>query len=159
MSPVYIVAFIVMLCVIFYVISNRIQGEMYAIIAILACLLFCFVSWIPKLYSKFVKKTDLPEPPENECITGGEKQLSGVLANGCFDVWHMSHVIFWLLIGLLVPGQYNIALLISISWELIEHVMFKIMKFCNNPFCGRLEDIFLNMLGYTIGSLIVLRYH
>jgi hypothetical protein len=51
--------------------------------------------------------------------------------------------------------------LLSASWEIIEHVVFKSEKMffggenkCTGVFCGRFEDIVINIVGYMIGSTI-----
>jgi len=59
------------------------------------------------------------------------------------------------LIGLLYPNDYTLILIISIIWELYEHFMFKYLikkSNCNEFSCLRIEDVFLNLFGYFIGS-------
>lgn len=60
---------------------------------------------------------------------------------------------------MLVPNKYLIALGLGISWEYVEHITFNKVKImdgneCKKPFCGRYEDVLLDMIGYIIGSWI-----
>ena len=88
----------------------------------------------------------------DQCIIGTTKKVEGIFWQGCFDTWHLSHVVLWFIIGCAIPGYIIPVLLISILWETIEHLHFKYNKICYSPYCGRIEDVFLNMLGYIIGS-------
>lgn len=93
----------------------------------------------------------------NECLIGKEKKINGILFNSCVDYWHLLHIILYILIGLLYPNNYILILFISIIWELYEHFMFKYLikkSNCTEISCLRIEDIFLNLLGYYIGSNI-----
>jgi hypothetical protein len=93
----------------------------------------------------------------HECVIGKEKKINGILFNGCFDIWHYSHIILYMLIGLLYPNDYLFVLIISIIWEVYEHFMFKYLikkSECNDLNCLRIEDVLLNLLGYFIGSNI-----
>ena len=86
-----------------------------------------------------------PTPSEdNECIIGIHKMPNGFSTSGCFDIWHVIHFFFWTLIGLLVPGMYFQTFVFSVLWELYEQISGT----------GRVEDVFINMAGYTIGSLL-----
>lgn len=148
-----------MICIICYLIYNRIQGPYLAYTAIVICLVFIILSWVPQYYSKFILKKQFLKPNSNDCITQGVKKNNGIFANGCIDIWHIFHLIFWIIIGLLAPQKYILVLIISVIWELFEHFYFNAIKTCSDSFCGRVEDVFLNILGYIIGSLIVVRYY
>ena len=93
-----------------------------------------------------------PEGMNKQCILGKTKHLAGILFGGCVDIWHVSHFILWLIIGILVPSNYLVVFVISVSWELFEHFVFRKYRKCTSFTCGRFEDIILNMLGYTLGS-------
>lgn len=60
-------------------------------------------------------------------------------------MWHFLHLFFWVVIGLLIPDMYVPALVLSVLFEIVE-------QYCKG--CGRVEDVFINMAGYTIGSLL-----
>jgi len=148
----YLAILLSMICIIFYVIHKRISGKRYAVIAIIICLLFIYVN-------PYIKKMlDIKE--DSQCITNGVKKFGGLLAGGCLDYWHIYHIVFWILIGLFVPGRYLMVFILSVLWELFEHcVCVYITHYCNaGSICGRVEDIFSNILGYFIGSIIVLHY-
>lgn len=83
---------------------------------------------------------------DNECVFGKHKtKHSWVFGNGCCDFWNFLHFFFWILIGLLVPGMYVPALVFSVLYEIFEEITMG---------RGRGEDVFINMAGYTIGSLL-----
>ena len=63
-----------------------------------------------------------------ECIILNEKKLEGILFGGCFDIWHISHFLLWVLIGLLSPYHYWIAFGLSVGWESYEHIKFNWTK-------------------------------
>jgi len=91
----------------------------------------------------------------DECLIGNEKKVNGIFFNSCVDYWHLLHVVLYILIGLLYPNDYTLILIISVIWELYEHFMFKYLikkSNCNEFSCLRIEDVFLNLLGYFIGS-------
>jgi len=93
----------------------------------------------------------------DECIIGGIKKINGVLFNGCLDFWHIAHILLYILIGILYPNNYILIIIISIIWEIYEHFMFKYIikkSKCNELSCMRIEDIFLNLIGYFIGSFL-----
>lgn len=90
-----------------------------------------------------------------ECIIGKNKCVNGLFFKGCLDYHHILHVILYIFIGLVYPNNYLLIFLISLTWELYEHFMFKyVIKLsnCKDIICLRIEDIFLNLLGYFIGS-------
>ena len=89
-----------------------------------------------------------------ECLNkNGIKKVEGILYGGCYDKWHVLHFILWLIIGMILPHKYILALITGIGWDYLEHYFFKYkFKWCDKPFCGRREDILLNMSGYIIGS-------
>jgi len=91
----------------------------------------------------------------DECLIGNEKKVNGIFFNSCVDYWHLLHIVLYILIGLLYPNDYTLILFISIIWELYEHFMFKYLikkSNCNEFSCLRIEDVFLNLFGYFIGS-------
>jgi len=93
----------------------------------------------------------------DECIIGKNKTINGVLFNGCLDFWHIAHILLYILVGILYANNYILILVISIIWEFYEHLMFKYLikkSNCNELSCMRIEDIFLNLFGYFIGSFI-----
>lgn len=96
---------------------------------------------------------------ESDCLIGIHKRFVGFFDEGCLDVWHISHVLLWINIGLLYPRHYTFIFMISILWETFEHFFFKYQCGKTPVFCGRLEDILLNMLGYYIGNKIENAYN
>lgn len=95
----------------------------------------------------------------NECLIGKVKKINGLFFNSCVDYWHLLHIVLYILIGLLYPNDYSLILIISIIWELYEHFMFKYLikkSKCNEFSCLRIEDVFLNLFGYFIGSSLAI---
>jgi len=89
-----------------------------------------------------------------QCFAFGNiKNIEGLFSCGCFDIWHISHFLFWLLLGSIVPDKYRLVIILSVTWELWEHFYYKNhIKGCSGQFCARVEDVFLNLAGYTVGS-------
>jgi len=93
------------------------------------------------------------ENENKQCIRGSLKKEEGIFYGGCLDIWHVSHFVMWFIIGILVPHKYIEVLIISIIWEYYEHYCFKYkVQLCTSEYCGRYEDIVLNVSGYIIGS-------
>ena len=40
----------------------------------------------------------------DQCIIGITKKVEGIFWQGCFDTWHLSHVVLWFIIGCAIPG-------------------------------------------------------
>lgn len=98
----------------------------------------------------------------SQCIIGYIKKSNGIFYNGCLDIFHILHLILYIIIGIIYPNNYGLILLISILWELYENFMFKYFvkkSKCKNIICLRFEDIILNIIGYYIGTNIYNHYH
>ncbi len=87
-----------------------------------------------------------------QCIIGNNKLYNGLFHGGCVDVFHVLHILLWLLVGQLMPNQYLLIAVLSVLWETFEHFGFQYLCKTKNIFQGRIEDVFLNMVGYYIGS-------
>lgn len=126
---------------------------MYVAVTVLACIgSLLLVSWYVRVQQGYLPDED------HQCIVGAKKQINGLTGRGCLDVWHVLHVLLWALIGVLAPNHVIAALLTSIAWETFEHFIFArhAVFACTSLFCGRIEDVFLNMFGYAIGSAAAL---
>lgn len=124
----------------------------WAIALVGCCALYVTGGWI-------VRHFYYPNYTDNiDCVFnlfGNVKKVNGVLHGGCIDVWHVFHVLFWCIVGILAPGNYSLVLITAVTWETLEHLVFKyVSKRCTSPFCGRVEDIVLNLCGYVAGSLL-----
>jgi hypothetical protein len=153
-------AFLILLIVI--AIITKIRSFLLACISIMLCLIYIFHGLIQSAKRKHMLSDKAPTS-DNQCLLGNTKKINGIFANGCFDVWHVYHLLFWVLIGLLIPNHFILIGFVSASWEIIEHLLFKnekalfgIENRCTRGFCGRIEDIVLNIIGYTIGSKIAI---
>jgi hypothetical protein len=138
---IYLYLFLIFLTIIF-----KIRGFIFAFLLLIILGIFHTIPWFNK--NSIIN--------HSECLIGTEKKINGVIFNGCLDYWHVAHVILYILIGLLYPNDYLFVLVISIIWEVYEHFMFKYIikkSNCNENSCLRIEDIFLNLFGYFIGSL------
>lgn len=134
-----------MIVLIVFCIITGYTSDKIAVFAVIACSIYISMGWM--LLDKQINHN-------NECIMGTDKKVGGVLNKGCIDIWMIYHLVFWILIGLLSPNHWLIIIVLSAVWELSEHVIFKyIIKNCDTQICGRTEDIFLNLLGYGIGTL------
>ena len=149
LSPIHIITLICYISVILIVIFFKLKNHIYCYILILGCIIFIiFIGTINKIYYQNKNK---------ECIIGNNKQLNGFYGAGCLDIWHIYHLLFWILLGIFVPNQIIICIFVSLSWELLEHIVFKSCKSCSDNICGRFEDPIINLIGYIIGSFIASR--
>ena len=115
-----------------------------AIILLIAVLIYILPGWFKEHSQKTMNK---------DCLVGSTKSFGGVFFGGCLDKWHISHFVLWFIIAKLAPKQHLLVWIISILWEVIEHFALKKLGRCKTAVCGRVEDIFLNILGYTLGSM------
>jgi len=117
----------------------KIKNNNLAILFIILCVIFNVLYW------KVKNQCD-------NCIIGKNKRYSGILFGGCFEIFHVLHILFWFIIGLLAPNHYTLVIIVSVIWELFEHIYFKSTGLCTDLFCGRVEDIFTNVIAYALGS-------
>jgi hypothetical protein len=142
---------IMMLIIIPIVHIFAIQNDYLAIIIILIAILWIVYGWLKRCENGSIKT----KKQTGECLIGKEKKHAGIFFGGCFDIWHISHFVLWVLIGLLSPYHYLIAFGLSVGWESYEHIKFKNDGSCTDFLCGRVEDVALNMGGYFLGSYLV----
>jgi hypothetical protein len=100
------------------------------------------------------KKCDDIGSSLHECLVGDTKSYVGLFDNGCIDVWHVKHMLLWFLIGMLSPNYIELVFYASVFYEISEHILFKYV--CNKEalFCGRIEDIIINVTCYYLGSYV-----
>ena len=151
----YSLTLFVMLGCIGVVIIKRHISDTSAIIAVCVCLLYIIIGWV---YVYVTQTKERYRLASKSCLVGSMRKKNGLLYDGCFDIWHVYHVVFWALIGLLSPNNWYIVVCLAVSWELTEHVVFKYIFGMHDRFCGRVEDVFLNVIGYGIGSMITKWY-
>lgn len=152
----YLFILFLLLLTILYVYINKIKNNYYTILIIFITGCWIFINNIDNHKNQnyclsFLNK----KSEEGQCLIGNNKYYSGLIWNGCIDIWHLYHLLLWILIGLLSPKYLIYVITFSILWESIEH--FASIKLCNgNPkkFYGRIEDIFINIIGYIIGCYI-----
>ena len=138
----------------------NIYSEKLAAIAIIVCFFYVCIQWILSVNKR------IADDVHKQCILKNQsRNVGGLLNGGCLDVWHLYHLLFWMLIGILAPNRMVLVILLSILWESFEGVSFYIgLKVfpnirqapdaCKGVFCGRVEDVFINIAGYCIGVLI-----
>ena len=137
------IGLVTLIITIFLIKTYKLKGHKIAGMCFFVCGMFILVV------------SNLHHNQNNDCLLGHTKQFEGIQLGGCIDVWHVYHLLFWMIIGMLVPRQYVLAFLIGVSWELLEHFSNTSEKAKNNIFKARYEDVIVNMIGYTIGSIIV----
>jgi len=86
------------------------------------------------------------------------------------DILSLSHFLFWLFIGLLLPNKYILVIIVSILWEIFEFCLvyfnplyifvkkywFVPEKYWNETLTNKILDIIVNLCGYTLGGYILL---
>ncbi len=84
------------------------------------------------------------------------------------DILTLNHLLLYVIIGYVYPNSYYLALLLSILWEIFERYIvynkklymfvkkywFVPEKYWNEININSIIDIFVNMVGYYIGSNI-----
>lgn len=133
----------------YFIYVYRIQGPIYSVILVIGCIVYIFAQAGKK------KKCDDRGQSCNECILGNRKSYVGFLDGGCLDVWHIYHIQMWGIIGMLSPGYIEWVTVIAILWETIEHFVFKYECKKQPIFCGRVEDVIFNVVGYWIGENVM----
>ena len=91
--------------------------------------------------------------------------------NKPIDILSLSHLITWVVIGYFLPNYYLYALLVGILWELFEYMIVKVdvlynltkkywfvpEKYWNEKIYNKILDLIINMIGYYIGSHLLLK--
>ena len=85
------------------------------------------------------------------------------------DIWLLSHVILYFILGYVYPNHYLFWLIAGYIWELFEHyngihniniLGYKLNRNSKNQWWyGRLSDIAANMTGYILGNYVHNNYH
>jgi hypothetical protein len=89
-----------------------------------------------------------------------------------FDKSHISHFLFYVVIGIIYPNQYLLAFMLSIVWELFEilivtnDTLYNLTSkywiipevYWNETLANKGIDIICNMTGYALGSMINKNY-
>ena len=72
----------------------------------------------------------------------GDKKIS---YESRLDYWSVGHFVTYLIAGLFFPNEYSFVLIFSTLCEIFEYFA---------GYRGRMSDIYVNLLGYYIGSII-----
>lgn len=79
------------------------------------------------------------------------------LKNPRITGWSISHFLFYLIIGFILPNFYWI-LLAGVLWEIIEYMMGVIMKdknyWTSGGISGQITDLIMNVLGFIVGGYL-----
>jgi hypothetical protein len=145
---------IIYILLIIFIFINKIKSTKIAFIFLIIVGIIIIIGWNINKKNYNCNK---------ECIIkfrkNNKKLESGIFFGSCIDYWHLLHLLLYIIIGLLMPNKYLFIFIISILWEIFEHISFKyIINSCNNIICGRIEDIFINIIGYSIGSYLTTLY-
>tara|TARA_Y100000389_G_C16976976_1_gene278416 strand:- start:45 stop:467 length:423 start_codon:yes stop_codon:yes gene_type:complete len=82
--------------------------------------------------------------------------------NTGYSFWPLSHIILYIILGIVAPDYWYLWIIIGIFWEIIEFIFGKLSKTSgkNNTQYGdkwlnyRFSDIFFNLFGLLIGVSI-----
>lgn len=82
--------------------------------------------------------------------------------NTGYSFWPLSHIILYIILGIVAPDYWYLWIIIGIFWEIIEFIFGKFSKTSgkNNTQYGdkwlnyRFSDIFFNLFGLLIGVSI-----
>ena len=90
------------------------------------------------------------------------------------DKMSLVHIISFIIIGLIKPNDYKLALTLSLSWEILEYIIINTKKgrellrkywpipekYWNEKLIeNKIVDVICDMIGYTIGSNIFTYIH
>lgn len=84
------------------------------------------------------------------------------------DVMHYNHFLIWVIIGILFPEKYLLAIFVGILWEIFEAGIVHIKpyyeltkkywiipeRYWNETNTNKIFDLIFNMIGYYIGGII-----
>ena len=93
--------------------------------------------------------------------------------NTPIDILTLSHFLFWLVAGYVFPNKYMYVVIIGLLWELFEYmivkvdVLYKLVKkywfvperYWNETIYNKIIDMIVNLLGYSLGCLLVKYSH
>lgn len=97
-------------------------------------------------------------------VTGTDVLSTPICDNAVFqkiDGWSVTHLVFFMVLGILYPDHYASALVAGIAWEGVEVGIGKVEMMMDKKkthgygktfWYGRGSDIIMDMIGYTIGS-------
>lgn len=80
--------------------------------------------------TKYVEYADKMKKYQNSCL---------------FSVWALSHMLLYVVIGLIIPEHYVIAITVGVLFEIFEHIAWN---------CGDVLDVLWNTIGFCIGAYI-----
>lgn len=131
---------------------KKIRGLQPALFYMLTVMTVLVFTW----YMSIDMNTFRKDGVQTGCLfkSGYNAKINGLFHGGCVDVWHILHLLLYLNAGIIYPGKYLLFFIVSVSWEFFEHFVFN-GRACSDPYCGRIEDILINMAGYWIGSTLV----
>ena len=130
---------------------NMVSSNQYGVIL---CLTFFIVVWC--LYNTVYRSSD----PTEAHIMGGclyiipervrflfpfVNRNNRVEGEMCIDKWSLGHFALYLMTGALFPAEYTLVLVASVACEAFEYAA---------RYRAKLSDIFVNMAGYAVGSLL-----
>ncbi len=84
------------------------------------------------------------------------------------DINHVNHFLQWVIIGMLIPNKWILAILLMILWEAFEYMIvytdpFYILtkeiwpvpeRYWNETQYNKIVDMVVNMIGYGLGSIL-----
>ncbi len=66
-----------------------------------------------------------------------------------FDLWSLSHLVLYFILGLIAPNYYITALVAGIGWEKVEAGL---KGYDANYWYHKWDDLLVNLVGYIFGS-------
>lgn len=109
---------IIYILLIIFIYIYKIKSTYIALAFLLTTGIVIIIGWNIEKYNKY--DTCLLKFGKNN-----KSEKGGLLFGGCIEYWHVLHMLLYIIIGLLMPNYYLFILIVSILWELFEHVSFK----------------------------------
>ena len=122
---------------------------------IVYCIFFIGFVIMPILSIIFYK--DLMIPKKNKFLTCiFTEKCDNKYTSNIF--WTSTHLIFYFIIGLLIPNKWPFIIMTIIIWEILELILSIKMPWYYESYYKKIYDILAGILGYYLGTLLILNF-
>jgi hypothetical protein len=116
-------------------------GKIIVLVIIFTLIYWLYSATVKAKYDETLTHKIVEVPDALKCFFGEDR-----CDEGDIDYWTLLHGIVYFIIGVLVPDQYLIIVLISIGFELFQPYLGNSSRYIINPL--------VNLTGYAIGSVL-----
>jgi len=116
-------------------------GKIFLLIIVFTLIYWLYSATLKVKYDELITNKIMDVPDSIKCFFGEDR-----CDEGDIDYWTLLHGIVYFIIGILVPDQYLLIVLISIGFELFQPYLGNSSRYIINPL--------VNLTGYAIGSVL-----